>query len=147
MFKVGNYNDCQFNYDSTAGTSTTTVTGGNSFKVFGIESTITTTTIVTETFKVSEDESRRCQHAADAIRSHDVDPMIVAPPAADHSGERNRLCEVAGQRACILVRCLRARSAPTNSGLYTFAITDPQATAINGVDFGLKTSTGRPSSC
>ena len=59
---VGNYNDYQF--DSTAGGAHTTLSGGNSFKVFGIKSTITTTTIVTETFKVSEDESageHRCR--------------------------------------------------------------------------------------
>ena len=105
VFKVGNYNDFQFN--TTAGGNPETFTDGNPFKVSGIESTITTTTVVTETFKVSEDENPGVNTAADPNAANDVSSVGVPAEISGAFGYAKR------QPACShRARCLQAKWAP-----------------------------------
>ncbi|MES2029672.1 MAG: DUF5801 repeats-in-toxin domain-containing protein, partial [Pseudomonadota bacterium] len=139
VFNVGNYNNYQF--DNTAGGGHETFTDGNSFKVFGIESTITTTTIVTETFKVSEDESAGVNTAADPNPANDVDPLANVPPAA--IAEAGAIGYAKSPTSVLAPGALFAGKVGADEpGVYSFAVTDKDGNAISGVDSGLKTLDG-----
>ena len=70
QLKIGNYSDFTFNFDA-AGTDKT-LPGGNSFKIFGIESKISTVTTVTEVFRVSHDESAGVNNTPDPNAADDT---------------------------------------------------------------------------
>ncbi|MBR1251493.1 VCBS domain-containing protein, partial [Bradyrhizobium sp. AUGA SZCCT0169] len=136
---VGNYDDYQFNTTSLG--SPVTFTDGGSFKVFGIESTITTTTVVTETFKISEDESPGVNTAADPNAANDVNPLVDVPPGA--IAEANAIGYAKSPTSVLATGSLFAGSVGADEeGTYSFAITDSAGNPITSVDSGLTTLDG-----
>ena len=118
-----------------------TFTDGNPFKVFGIELTITTTTIVTETFNVSEDESAGVNTAADPNAANDVNPLVDVPPAA--ITEAGAIGYAKSPTSVLAPGSLFAGSVGADEpGSYSFAITDGHGNPISSVDSGLKTLDG-----
>ncbi|MBR1287739.1 hypothetical protein JQ597_37375, partial [Bradyrhizobium sp. AUGA SZCCT0177] len=139
VFKVGNYNDFQF--DTTSSGNPETFTDGNSFKVFGIESTITTTTVVTETFKISEDESPGVNTAADPNAANDVNPLVDVPPGA--IVEANAIGYAKSSTSVLATGSLFSGSVGADEeGTYSFAITDSAGNPITSVASGLTTLDG-----
>ncbi|MBR1200957.1 VCBS domain-containing protein, partial [Bradyrhizobium sp. AUGA SZCCT0158] len=136
---VGNYDDYQFN--TTLLGNPVTFTDGGSFKVFGIESTITTTTLVTETFKISEDESPGVNTAADPNAANDVNPLVDVPPGA--IVEANAIGYAKSPTSVLATGSLFAGSVGADEeGTYSFAITDSAGNPITSVDSGLTTLDG-----
>ncbi|MBR1148896.1 DUF5801 repeats-in-toxin domain-containing protein, partial [Bradyrhizobium sp. AUGA SZCCT0431] len=136
---VGNYDDYQFNTTSLG--NPVTFTDGGSFKVFGIESTITTTTVVAETFKISEDESPGVNTAADPNAANDVNPLVDIPPGA--IVEANAIGYAKSPTSVLATGSLFAGSVGADEeGTYSFAITDSAGNPITSVDSGLTTLDG-----
>jgi len=137
---VGNYNNFQFKDTDTGHTQT--FTDGNSFKVYGIESTITTTTVVTETFKVSHDESHGVNTQADPNAANDVDPQVDQPPAAildaNAIGYAKSSTSVIASGSPLFSGSVGADA----DGTWSFQVTDAQGNAIDNVDSGLTTLDG-----
>jgi VCBS repeat-containing protein len=128
QLRVGNYND--FTFDSDAVGTDAMLTGGNSFKIFGIESTITTTVTVTETFKVSHDESAGVNTAADPN------------PADDTGDDPPDLIEEVGalgyaRSSTSVLSLFNASIGADEDGTYSFAITDAAGNAFSGEPSGL----------
>ncbi|WGR68761.1 MULTISPECIES: DUF5801 repeats-in-toxin domain-containing protein [unclassified Bradyrhizobium] len=133
---VGNYDNFQF--DSSANGNPQTLTDGNSFKVYGIESTITTVTTVIETFKVSEDESAGVNTTADPNPANDTSD---APPAAIFEagaiGYAKSATSVLDSGSLFT-----GKVGADEPGTYSFAITDKNGNAITGLESGLTTLDG-----
>ena len=135
--KVGNYND--YSFFDTSSHHQTSFDGGNSFQVFGIESSITTTTIVTETFKVSEDESAGINTMPDPNLANDVNPVVDVPPS-----EISGAFGYAKSPTSVLASgsLFAGKVGADGPGTYAFAITDKNGATLNGVDSGLKALDG-----
>ncbi|WLA62321.1 DUF5801 repeats-in-toxin domain-containing protein [Bradyrhizobium diazoefficiens] len=133
---VGNYDNFQFN--SSASGDPQTLTDGNSFKVYGIESTIVTTTTVTETFKVSEDESAGVNSLPDPNPANDTSDV---PPAAIF--EANAIGYAKSASSVLDFGSLfTGKVGADEPGTYSFAVTDKNGNALTGVDSGLTTLDG-----
>ena len=139
VLNVGNYNNYQF--DDTAAGGHQTFADGNPFKVFEIESTIATTTVVTETFNVSEDESAGVNTAPDPNAANDVNPLVDVPPAA--ITEAGAIGYAKSPTSVLAPGSLFAGSVGADEpGSYSFAITDGHGNPISSVNSGLKTLDG-----
>ncbi|MER9654703.1 VCBS domain-containing protein, partial [Mesorhizobium sp. M0152] len=133
QLKVGNYND--FTFDSNAGGTDATLTGGNSFKIFGIEAKVTTTTIGTEVFRVSHDESAGVNTAADPNPADDT----ALPPPAEVS-EAGALGYAKSSASALGL--FSASVGADDDATFSFAVTDANGNPLLNVDSGLKTLDG-----
>ncbi len=136
QLRVGNYND--FEFDSTSGAGgETTLTGGNSFKIFGIETKITTTLTVTETFKVSHDETAGVNTAGDP---NPADDTAADPPDTIEVASAIGYAMSSGS----VLGLFNAQIGADEDGAYTFEITDENGNPLDAVDSGLQTLNGTP---
>ncbi|TPJ32950.1 VCBS domain-containing protein, partial [Mesorhizobium sp. B2-6-5] len=133
QLKVGNYNN--FTFDSNAGGTDATLSGGNPFKIFGIEAKITTVTTQTEVFRVSHDESAGVNNSADPNPANDT---ALPPPAlvqeADALGYAKSSASALG--------LFNASVGADENATFSFAVTDANGNALVNVDSGLKTIGG-----
>ncbi|MER9788668.1 DUF5801 repeats-in-toxin domain-containing protein, partial [Mesorhizobium sp. M0162] len=133
QLKVGNYND--FTFDSNAGGTDATLTGGNPFKIFGIEAKITTVTTQTEVFRVSHDESAGVNNAADPNPANDTalpPPALVTEP--DALGYAKSSASALG--------LFNASVGADDDATFSFAVTDANGNPLANIDSGLKTLDG-----
>ncbi|MER9035636.1 VCBS domain-containing protein, partial [Mesorhizobium sp. M0924] len=133
QLKVGNYND--FTFDSNAGGTDATLTGGNPFKIFGIEAKITTVTTQTEVFRVSHDESAGVNNAADPNPANDTalpPPALVIEP--DALGYAKSSASALG--------LFNASVGADDDATFSFAVTDANGNPLANIDSGLKTLDG-----
>ncbi|MEI9412495.1 beta strand repeat-containing protein, partial [Mesorhizobium salmacidum] len=133
QLKVGNYNN--FTFDSNAGGTDATLSGGNPFKIFGIEAKITNVTTQTEVFRVSHDESAGVNNSADPNPANDT---ALPPPAlvqeADALGYAKSSASALG--------LFNASVGADENATFSFAVTDANGNALVNVDSGLKTIGG-----
>jgi VCBS repeat-containing protein len=137
QLRVGNYSG--FTFDSTAGGADTTLTGGNSFKIYGIEAKVTTTTTVTEVFRVSHDESAGANTGSDPNPANDVDPLVNTPPALIQDPAALGYAKSA---ASVLTLFNDVSVGADENGIVAFSVTDANGNAIVNLDSGLKTLGG-----
>ena len=149
ILQVGNYNN--FEFESTAGGATTTLTDGNSFKVYGIETEVTTTTVTTETFTVSEDESAGLNNAADPNAADDVNApangtdaynVLFAADAIGYAKSGESVLITDNDFTALFTGSVGADEKPGGGGSWSFAITDSAGHSFNGTDSGLTTLDG-----
>jgi len=133
QLRVGNYND--FAFDSTAGGTDTTLTGGNPFKIYGIEAKVTTTTTVTEVFRVSHDESAGVNTGSDPNPANDV-ALLPHPPLIDGA------FGYAKSSASVLTLFQDVSVGADDDATFAYAITDANGNAISNVDSSLKSLNG-----
>ncbi|WP_432288653.1 tandem-95 repeat protein (plasmid) [Aminobacter sp. BA135] len=133
QLRVGNYND--FTFDSTAGGTDTTLTGGNPFKIYGIEAKVTITTTVTEVFRVSHDESAGVNTGSDPNPANDV-ALIPHPALIDGA------FGYAKSSASVLTLFQDVSVGADDDATYAYAITDANGNALSNVDSGLKSLDG-----
>ncbi|MHB9479022.1 tandem-95 repeat protein [Mesorhizobium sp. W016] len=133
QLKVGNYND--FTFDSNAGGTDATLTGGNPFKIFGIEAKVTTVTTQTEVFRVSHDESAGVNNAADP---NPADDTALSPPAlVDEPGALGY-----AKSSASALGLFNASVGADDDATFSFAVTDAIGNPLSNVDSGLKTLDG-----
>ncbi|MES0136429.1 hypothetical protein NKJ88_15930, partial [Mesorhizobium sp. M0016] len=133
QLKVGNYND--FTFDSNAGGTDATLTGGNPFKIFGIEAKVTTVTTQTEVFRVSHDESAGVNNAADP---NPADDTALLPPALVTEPDALGYAKSAASELGLFNASIGADEGAT----FSFAVTDADGKPLANVDSGLKTLDG-----
>ncbi|TGQ38661.1 VCBS domain-containing protein, partial [Mesorhizobium sp. M00.F.Ca.ET.216.01.1.1] len=134
QLKVGNYDDFKFDSDGN-GTTDTTLTGGNSFKIFGIEAKVTTTTIETEVFRVSHDETAGINNAADP---NPADDTALPPPALVTEAGALGYAKSSASALGLFNSSVGADEGAT----FSFAVTDANGNPLVNVDSGLKTLDG-----
>ncbi|MHB9437319.1 DUF5801 repeats-in-toxin domain-containing protein [Mesorhizobium sp. C089B] len=134
QLKVGNYNSFKFDSDNN-GTTDTTLTGGNPFKIFGIEAKVTTVTTQTEVFRVSHDESAGVNNAADP---NPADDTALSPPAlVDEPGALGY-----AKSSASALGLFNASVGADDDATFSFAVTDANGNPLSNVDSGLKTLDG-----
>ncbi|HTN61679.1 MAG TPA: DUF5801 repeats-in-toxin domain-containing protein, partial [Devosia sp.] len=135
-FDIGNYTGHQF--DSSAGAGgNVTLSGGDPFKVYGIESDKVVTETLTETFKISHDETAGVNTAADPNIANDVVGADAPAALAGAFGYAHSAASVLAAGG-LFVGTVGA----DEDGQYSFAITDKDGKAINDVSSGLTTIGG-----
>ncbi|MDR7225439.1 VCBS repeat-containing protein, partial [Aminobacter aminovorans] len=133
QLRVGNYNG--FTFDSTAGGADTTLTGGNPFKIYGIEAKVTITTTVTEVFRVSHDESAGVNTGSDPNPANDV-ALVPHPALIDGA------FGYAKSSASVLTLFQNVSVGADDDATFAYAITDANGNALSNVDSGLKSLDG-----
>ena len=134
QLKVGNYDSFKFDSDNN-GVTDTTLTGGNPFKIFGIEAKVTTVTTQTEVFRVSHDESAGVNNAADP---NPADDTALPPPAlVDEPGALGY-----AKSSASALGLFNASVGADDDATFSFAVTDANGNPLVNVDSGLKTLDG-----
>ncbi|TPM37595.1 VCBS domain-containing protein, partial [Mesorhizobium sp. B2-3-4] len=133
QLKVGNYNN--FTFDSNAGGTDATLSGGNPFKIFGIEAKITTVTTQTEVFHVSHDESAGVNNAADP---NPADDTALPPPALVQEADAIGYAKSSASALGLFTASVGA----DENASFSFAVTDANGNALVNVNSGLKTLDG-----
>ncbi|WP_318011237.1 DUF5801 repeats-in-toxin domain-containing protein [Mesorhizobium sp. ESP-6-2] len=133
QLKVGNYNN--FTFDSNAGGTDATLSGGNPFKIFGIEAKVTTVTTHTEVFRVSHDETASVNNAADPYAADDTG---LPPPAQiDEQGALGY-----AKSSASALGLFSASVGADENATFSFSVTDANGNPLVNVDSGLRTLDG-----
>ncbi|UJW83980.1 DUF5801 repeats-in-toxin domain-containing protein [Devosia sp. SL43] len=133
--KIGNYNGYKFISDAVG--SDTTLSSGNSFKVYGLEADVHTTTTTLETLKIAHDETLGQNVAGDPNSANDASLLNVPGALAGATGVASLGTSVLATGS--LFAGMVGADAP---GGYTFGITGANGAALTNVASGLVSTSG-----